>query len=249
MCYGDEAAPPEPPGPSGPANGGEIRLVASDGNVFLAYQTFPADRAAASGVVILPDVRGLHGFYRALADRFAEAGIAALAIDYYGRSTEDDERGAGFDGFAHVQLLKPEHTAADVRAAVDYLSAGGTRAIFTVGFCVGGAISWSQSAVDRWVAGAIGFYGRPSECRDLIPRMTAPLLVLAAGDDMLTPADEAHKFDRELSEHGVKHTFKLYDGAPHSFFDGGLAEHADACADAWRRVLAFVRHHTEEWAA
>ncbi|ALG10792.1 dienelactone hydrolase family protein [Kibdelosporangium phytohabitans] len=249
MCHGDEATPPAPPGRPRLTSGSEIRLVSSDGNVFLAYQAVPRTHAAQSGVVILPDVRGLHGYYRELAHRFAEAGIAALAIDYYGRTTEDDDRGAGFDGFAHVQLLKQEHTVADVRAAVDYLAAGGTRAIFTVGFCVGGAISWSQSAVDRWVAGAVGFYGRPGECRELIPRMTAPLLVLAAGEDQLTSADEAREFDRELTSHGVKHTFVLYDGAPHSFFDDGLAEHADACADAWRRVLAFVRRHTEEWAA
>jgi carboxymethylenebutenolidase len=248
MCYGDEARPPSPPGSAVATDESEIRLTASDGNVFLAYQATPSEQDMRAGVVILPDVRGLHGFYRDLARRFAEAGIAALAIDYYGRTAENDDRGAGFDGVAHVRRLRPEHIEVDVRAAVDHLAEGGVRAIFTVGFCFGGAISWSQSAVDRWVAGAIGFYGRPAECRALIPRMRAPLLVLAAGDDALTPAEEAHQFDRELAEHGVEHTFVLYDGAPHSFFDGGLADHAAACADAWRRVLGFVSRHTEEWA-
>jgi carboxymethylenebutenolidase len=190
--------------------------------------------------VLLPDMRGLHGFYRNLAHRLAECGIAAVAIDYYGRTASDDRRDAEFDGFAHVTRLRPEQTAADVRAAVDHLSTAGTGTIFTIGFCVGGAISWSQSAVDDRVAGAIGFYGRPVECAPLIPRMRAPLLVLAAGADMLTSADEARQFDRELTENGVKHTFVLYDGAPHSFFDGGLGEHADAAADAWRRVLDFI---------
>src|SRR5437899_502965 len=82
------------------------------------------------------------------------------------------------------------------------------------------------------VIGAIGFYGRPVECAALIPEMRAALLVLAAGEDVLTSADEARRFDRELTEHGVPHTFVLYEGAPHSFFDGGLAEHAEAGADA-----------------
>jgi carboxymethylenebutenolidase len=36
-------------------------------------------------VVVLPDVRGLHGFYEALALRFGEAGVHAVAVDYYGR--------------------------------------------------------------------------------------------------------------------------------------------------------------------
>jgi carboxymethylenebutenolidase len=167
-------------------------------------------------VAILPDMRGLHGFYRELADRFASTGIAALAIDYDQRTVED------------------------ARPAVDHLVAAGFEKVFTVGFCLGGAISWAQSAVDDRVAGAIGFYGRPVECAALIPQMRAPLLVLAAGDDMLTSAEEAHAFDRELTEHRVPHTFLLYDGAPHSFFDGGSAEYAEASADAWRQVLDFI---------
>jgi carboxymethylenebutenolidase len=33
----------------------------------------------------------------------------------------------------------------------------------------------------------------------------------------------------------------VYDGAPHSFFDRSYELHAEACDDAWRRVLRFVR--------
>ena len=36
------------------------------------------------------------------------------------------------------------------------------------------------------------------------------------------------------------HEIVVYPGAPHSFFDRRFEEHADACADAWRRVLAFL---------
>lgn len=32
----------------------------------------------------------------------------------------------------------------------------------------------------------------------------------------------------------------MYPDAPHSFFDRTMTEHVDACADAWRRVLAFM---------
>jgi len=35
----------------------------------------------------------------------------------------------------------------------------------------------------------------------------------------------------------------VYEGAPHSFFDRSYEQFADASADAWRRVLAFVRGH------
>jgi carboxymethylenebutenolidase len=62
-----------------------LTLTASDGNEFAAYFAAPAETPRC-GVVILPDVSGLHPYYAALADRFAEAGLAAVAYDFYARS-------------------------------------------------------------------------------------------------------------------------------------------------------------------
>jgi len=36
----------------------------------------------------------------------------------------------------------------------------------------------------------------------------------------------------------------IYEGAPHSFFDRNFAEWQDACEDAWRRMLSFVKKHS-----
>ncbi|MER5421308.1 dienelactone hydrolase family protein [Streptosporangium roseum] len=47
-------------------------------------------------------------------------------------------------------------------------------------------------------------------------------------------------FGEALTANGVNHEFVIYPGAPHGFFDAGNGEHAEACADAWRRVLAFL---------
>ncbi|WP_199926072.1 dienelactone hydrolase family protein [Streptomyces sp. NRRL S-495] len=35
----------------------------------------------------------------------------------------------------------------------------------------------------------------------------------------------------------------IYPGAPHGFFEQGSADTAEACADSWRRVLAFLAEH------
>src|SRR5436309_148485 len=76
MCYSDDARPPFPPVSGGAASEGDLTLHSADGTAFMAY----AARAAqpnGRGVVILPDVRGLHDFYKELAVRFAEAGYDA----------------------------------------------------------------------------------------------------------------------------------------------------------------------------
>jgi len=242
MCYSDDARPPLPPVGGAAANHGDLHLTAADGNRMMAY----AARAAAPtgrGMVILPDVRGLHGFYKELAIRFAEAGVDAVAFDYFGRTAGDGNRDESFDWKAEIAKTTPEGVAADVRAAAEYLRSaegGGAKSIFTVGFCYGGRESWRQSARGHAVAGCIGFYGgQPNSLAPEIPEMKAPLLLLLAGEDF-TPQEDFRQFEGRLTEAGVPFTSKTYEGAPHSFFDRSSEQNADASADAWRQMLAFM---------
>jgi len=73
--------------------------------------------------------------------------------------------------------------------------------------------------------------------------MKAPLLLLVAGSDF-TPQEAFHDFDKKLTEAKVPHEMHIYEGAPHSFFDRNFAEWKDACDDAWRRILTFVKEHS-----
>src|SRR3977135_217386 len=137
MCYSDDAPPPLPPVRGAPADQGDLHLTAADGNRLMAYFARAAQPTGA-GMVILPDVRGLHGFYKELAQRFAEAGIDAVAIDYFGRTAGDGPRDEAFEFMPHVQQTTPEGVAADVRAAAELLRSGqmgDVQAVFTVGFC------------------------------------------------------------------------------------------------------------------
>jgi carboxymethylenebutenolidase len=70
--------------------------------------------------------------------------------------------------------------------------------------------------------------------------MKAPLLLLIAGADF-TPREAFVDFEQKLTEAKVPHEMHIYDGAPHSFFDRNFAEWKDACDDAWRRILGFVK--------
>jgi carboxymethylenebutenolidase len=243
MCYSDDARVPLPPISGAAADQGDLVLTASDGTELGAYFA-RAEKPTGAGMVVMPDVRGLHQFYKELAQRFAEAGIDAVAIDYFGRTAGDGSRDEGFEYRPHVEQTTPEGISADVRAAVEYLrTEEGDASVFTVGFCFGGAQSWRQSAAGHGLAGAIGFYGVPERVRSAIPQMEAPLLLLVAGADF-TPLEEFQRFDGELGEAGVPHRMVVYEGAPHSFFDRGFAEHEQAAADAWRQMLDFMKEHT-----
>ena len=248
MCFELDSLPPIPAVSGAAVSHDDLVLQAADGNRFAAFQAVP-EEPASTGIVILPDVRGLYRFYEELALRFAERGYAAVAFDYFGRTAGAAKRDDEFNYMEHVQQTTPDGIQADVAAVVAHLRAAGCTSVFTVGFCFGGRNSWLSAAGGHGLAGAIGFYGMPSE-RNGVPgpaeraaELRAPILALQAGDDQHITAVHNAAFEAALTAAGVEHELVTYEGAPHSFFDRKQADFAAASDDAWARVLAFVELH------
>ena len=217
-------------------------LTASDGTVLDAYEAHP-EAPSSLGMLILPDIRGLHRYYKELADRFAEAGFHAVAIDYYTRTAGRGDRSESFDFRPHWQQSTPMAVDADALAGAEHLRAAGVTSLFSVGFCFGGTNSWRQSASIPGLAGAIGFYGRPDGVLAVEDDLRAPLLLLLGGaDPSIDPASFDDMLER-LAARGIDTERHVYEGAPHSFFDRSFDEHAAACEDAWSRILAFTSRH------
>lgn len=255
MCYDDNARPPLPPGESGEAHGEDVVLTAADGNRFMAYTAVPGKTAGAH-VLIYPDVRGLHQFYKELALRFAEVGIAAIAMDYFGRTAGLTSRDEPFDFWPHVQQIRLPQVLADARASLDHLSSvtGGKQPSFTVGFCFGGSTSFYTGTEESMgLAGIVGFYAglsrKMSEEKGTVLEAAEqekfPALGLFGGSDQGIPVEQVHELDQNLDKSGVEHEIVIYPEAPHSFFDRRSADFADASTDAWKRVLSFIGAHSK----
>ncbi|HEV8537103.1 MAG TPA: dienelactone hydrolase family protein [Candidatus Limnocylindria bacterium] len=253
MCYPTGARPPAVPPDvlapmSGGAGGDDYVVRSADGTEFRTYLARAASGDA--GVIIAPDVRGLHPFYEELTERFASAGVHAMAFDYFGRTAGTDRRGDDFEFMPHVQKTRWQSIQADITAAAEELrKKSGASRVFVLGFCMGGRVAFIAAAEQTGLAGVVGFYGRLSTREgeegqapiDKVPRMTAPVLGLFGGADGGIPEAEVKAFDEALTRAKLKHDFKTYRGAPHSFFDRTFTEHKSACDDAWRRVLKFMK--------
>ena len=255
MCFELDSVPPIPPVSGGaPVRSEDVVLEAADGTRLAAFSAQPDDGARV-GIVVLPDVRGLYGFYEQLALRFAERGFAAVAFDYFGRTAGVAKRDDEFPYPEHVAQTTPETIAQDVRATVEYLrspAGGACETVFAVGFCYGGRHAWLATADGHGLAGAVGFYGSTGE-RNGAPGPTqraaefeAPILALQAGDDQNILPEHNAAFDAALTAAGVEHEVVVYDGAPHSFFDRRQEDYSEQSANAWERTLAFVERHTPD---
>jgi carboxymethylenebutenolidase len=240
MCFDLDSSPPIPPVSGAAVEHEDLVLEARDGNRLAAFAALPGEPSGI-GVVVMPDVRGLYRFYEELALRLAELGHTAVAIDYFGRSAGVSKRDDSFDYMPHVKQTTELGVQVDVAAGVAWLrDERSATTIFTLGFCFGGRNSWLASAGGHGLAGAIGFYGRPPGD---VSGFEAPILALQAEEDHITPEQTA-AFGAALAEAGVEHEVHTYPGTTHSFFDRKHEEYAEASADAWNRVLAFVARHS-----
>jgi carboxymethylenebutenolidase len=241
MCFEVDSEPPIPRISGAAVSHDDLVLESEDGNRFAAFRALPEEvLQLRTGIVILPDVRGLYRFYEELALRFAERGHAALAFDYFGRTAGIEKRPDDWDYMPLVQQLTMDQVQADVGACVSDLRTLGCSSIFTVGFCYGGSGSWAAAASGHGLAGAVGFYGRPSRMIELVPKLEAPILALQGGADQGIPHEDNVEFEQALSEAGKDYELVEFEGAPHSFFDRKQEEFQAASDEAWNRALAFI---------
>ena len=250
MCFDHDSRPPIAPVAGGALDGQIIELTASDGNHLAAFRARPVN-ASGTGVVILPDVRGLHPYYEELALRFAERGIDALAIDWFGRTAGVATRGANFAYMPHVERTTWAGNAADIAAGVGRLRDDGVGSIFTIGFCMGGRMSFLSGTLGLDLAGVIGLYGTLAgpwrndapEPLALAATIESPVLGLFGGADASISADAVAAFDAALAAAGIDRRIVTYPDAPHSFFDRKADDFAAESEAAWGEITDFIEAH------
>lgn len=250
MCFTPTSRPPIAPIRGGALDGTRIELTSGDGTRFAAFRARAAD-PTGNGIVILPDVRGLYQFYEELALRFAEAGVDAVAIDWFGRTAGTTPRSPDFEYMPHVGRTTWAGISADIAAGVAHVRSadgGAVGAVSTVGFCFGGRMAFDSATLGLGLGGVIGFYGLPAGSGrndapapiDVVDRMEGKVLGLFGGADGAIPHAVVADFEAALGRAKVEHRIVEYEGAPHSFFDRSYEEHAAASEDAWDQVLRFI---------
>jgi carboxymethylenebutenolidase len=252
MCTSHDSRPPIEPISGAAVDAQSITIKGPDGTTFRAYLAKP-EQASGAGIVILPDVRGLHPFFEELALRYAERGISALAIDYFARTAGTDDRGDDFEYMPHVEQATWDGLRNDIGAGIDHLRAqAAPRSTFTTGFCMGGRLSSVSATLGKGLAGVIPFYGWPvGPSRngtpapvDVAAKIECDVLAIYGEADTGIPEEARNAYDAALEKAGVGHETVVEAGAPHGFFDRRAEQHREAADDAWNRTMTFIRRHT-----
>lgn len=229
--------------------GQEIDIETADGTM-AAYVAVP-ERAVGRAVLVLMEAFGVNDHIRSVCDRFAAAGMVALAPDLYHRRGRmlTGRYDAMADVMEHFAHLTTDGLATDVSAGLAELrSRSGVRreSVGVIGFCLGGyaavlaAVRSDPAAVAGFYGAglAIGREGSPLDpIADEADQIRCPVLLCYGADDPVIPPAEIEAARAALDEAGVTNETVVYPAAGHGFFcDARAAYVPDAAADAWERV-------------
>ena len=194
---------------------------------------------AATGIVVLQEWWGLNNQIRGVAERFAAAGITALAPDLYGGrvTAEPDEAEHLMTG-----LDWPGACRVEVRGALQHLKATPPMAAVT-GFCMGGALTIIAAAKLPDCDAAVCFYGIPPEDQVHPADMKVPFQGHFADDDHWCTPEAVDRLEAALKATSIPWEIHRYEAA-HAFFNETVeAFDAVATEQSWARTLDFLARH------
>lgn len=195
-----------------------------------AYLAKPAGDGPFPTMIVIHEIYGLSAFARDVARLFARSGFVALAPELIAPPGEalPDGRHAQWmlDTLATGVARVPEPELVKLRDAYAWLSrrpdvdAGH---IGSVGFCWGGARSFSLATLEPKLWVAVVFYGTTPPLEDL-GAINAPVLGLYGALDNSSPTSitgRAAETAREMMARSKPFEWEIYNRAPHGFFREG----------------------------
>jgi carboxymethylenebutenolidase len=168
-------------------------------------------------VVVVHEIFGLNQNIRDIAERFAAAGYATLAVDLFSTAN----RVICMARIFHGMLIRPltNGVVGDLRAALDHLATlPGVDAgkLGVIGFCMGGSYALQLACVAESLRAASVFYGQNPRPLEALVRACP---VVGSYPERDFTAGAARQLERILEQHQIPHDIKIYPGANHAFFN------------------------------
>lgn len=224
-----------------------VSLTASDNTQFNAYTAFPATEGPHPGIILLQEAFGVNGHIRNVADRLAQAGYVVIAPEVFHRTAAPGLE-IPYSDFAsampHYTAVTPEGVTADVQACYNWLRAraGVTEKIGSIGFCLGGRLSFLANAVLPLAAGVSYYGGGTHLLKDRAPYLHAPHLFFWGGQDQHISPEQISAVIDALEAAGKPYLNTVISYADHGFHcDERPSYHPQAAAEAWALTLAFFQ--------
>jgi carboxymethylenebutenolidase len=223
-----------------------VMLQAADQTELQAYTAFPPAAGLRPGLILLQEAFGVNHHIRSVAGRLAAAGYVVVAPELFHRTAAPGLEIAYNDfpsAAPHFAALTAEGLTADLQAAYAWLQrqpAVLVDKIGSIGFCLGGRVSFLANAVLPLTA-AVSYYGGGTHLlKDRAPDLHAPHLFFWGGQDQHISKEQVAEVIGAVEAAGKPYINTVISYADHGFHcDERPSYHPQAAHEAWALTLAF----------
>jgi carboxymethylenebutenolidase len=239
-----------------------IKIWAS-GNPIPAYLATPEEDKPHPGLMVFSEIFGINQNIKNVCMRLAEQGYVAISIDHFHR---EEESTSPFDhpeiGLEKRSRLKDSEIIVEIRSAVDYLKTlkiVKSDCIGSLGFCLGGRLSYLAACTIAELSACVVFYGggivcdNPTENMPIAPvamteKIQCSVLAHYAEKDHTVPQGHLETIRQSLTNHDKDHEIIQYPRTLHGFANDSKPDsyNSEAAKLAWERTFAFLEKHLKD---
>ncbi|MDV6235656.1 dienelactone hydrolase family protein [Leptospira ellisii] len=230
-------------------------IVYQDGETslegYIAYPEFKAQKSAPA-ILVVHDWLGLGENPKMRAEKLAELGYVAFAVDIYGKgvrpkSMEEAAKLAGY--YKQNRNIMRGRIAAALETLKSQPEVESGR-IAVIGYCFGGTVALELARSGAPILGAVSFHGGlDTPNREDAKNIKGKILALHGADDPFVKQEEVESFQEEMRKAGIDWQFISYGGAVHSFTikeagndnSKGAAYNPKADRRSWIELISFLR--------
>ncbi|MEX0604582.1 MAG: dienelactone hydrolase family protein [Marinobacter sp.] len=227
-----------------------------DGDSFTGYMVYDDDiEGQRPGVLVVHEWWGHNEFARSQAEKLAEEGYTAFALDMYGTGKlaehPDDAK-----KFMQATMGDKQALEARFREAMSILQDHETvdeDRIAAQGYCFGGAVVLNMARLGLELDGVVSLHG--SLGSDIKPEqgaVKARVLAYTGGADPFVPVEQVTGFVSEMTNAGADLSLTVFPGVKHSFtseaadetgekFGLPMAYDEEAANRSWEGAMAFYK--------
>lgn len=218
---------------------------------YIAYDK--NDTAKSPGILVVHEWWGHNEHARNQADKLAELGYVALAVDMYGDGKQAAHPGEAGE-FAGMVMGNFETARARFESALDALKSNAkvdSEKIGAIGFCFGGSVVLSMANAGYDLDAVAAFHaGLQLPVMPDSGSVKAKILVANGAADPMIPEQQVADFKSAMDAAGVDYKYISYEGVMHAFtnkeadslaakFEIPLAYDAAADSASWEEMKIF----------